>query len=453
MKKALLLLAVAATLAGAQPVDCGPGKVCPAAAFRSIPRPLGLFPACVSQREGELRYDETNAVYRSCTAGSWESLAFSSGLSSYVPVTRLVSAGSGLIGGGALSADITLSVDVIDDTQHGSRGGGSLHPNATTSVSGFMSETDKTKLDTYPSVYTPGSFDAGAYALKTITITGTGGLTGGGDLSASRTLDLSATNTTKLANTSGTNSGDVTLGTFGTSPNSSGASLSGQVLTLQPASSTQPGGVSTTTQTFAGNKTFSGTVSASNLSGTNSGNVTLTAVGSSPNANGASLSGQALTLQPASPSFPGLMSAADKTKLDSFDGGSVTAWQKPDYASSPASNVWTQFPDAGYSGFTKLGARARINQLGEVEIEGSIQRVSLVGPSSGEVMFRLPSSSMYPQNAGERIFRCASWAGAVGVHITGTDYASGAGWARIYDWTGSPQNAISLDGIHFDPRP
>lgn len=70
---------------------------------------------------------------------------------------------------------------------------------------------------------------------------------------------------------SGANTGDVTLSAFGSSPNANGASLSGQALTLQPADGTNPGGVSTTTQTFAGNKTFSGTIAASNFSGTHSG--------------------------------------------------------------------------------------------------------------------------------------------------------------------------------------
>jgi hypothetical protein len=55
---------------------------------------------------------------------------------------------------------------------------------------------------------------------------------------------------------SGTNTGDVTLGTVGSSPNSNGASLSSQVLTLQPANASNPGLVSTGAQTFAGNKTF-----------------------------------------------------------------------------------------------------------------------------------------------------------------------------------------------------
>ena len=48
-----------------------------------------------------------------------------------------------------------------------------------------------------------------------------------------------------------------TMGAFGSSPNSSGAAISGTTLTLQPASATQPGGVTTGTQTIAGAKTFS----------------------------------------------------------------------------------------------------------------------------------------------------------------------------------------------------
>jgi len=53
-------------------------------------------------------------------------------------------------------------------------------------------------------------------------------------------------------------SGDVTLAAFGSTPNANGLTLSGQVLNMEPASNSQPGGVSTTTQTFAGAKTFNG---------------------------------------------------------------------------------------------------------------------------------------------------------------------------------------------------
>lgn len=54
----------------------------------------------------------------------------------------------------------------------------------------------------------------------------------------------------------GTNTGDVTLAAFDGAPNANGASLAGQVLTLQPASATFPGGVSTVAQSFLGTKFF-----------------------------------------------------------------------------------------------------------------------------------------------------------------------------------------------------
>lgn len=48
----------------------------------------------------------------------------------------------------------------------------------------------------------------------------------------------------------------TTLGIIGSTPNSSGASLVGSALTLQPASSTFGGLISTSNQTFGGQKTF-----------------------------------------------------------------------------------------------------------------------------------------------------------------------------------------------------
>ena len=59
-----------------------------------------------------------------------------------------------------------------------------------------------------------------------------------------------------------------TMGAFGSSPNSNGASIAGSTLTLQPADGTHPGSVSATTQTLGGNKTFSGQTSISNSSTT-----------------------------------------------------------------------------------------------------------------------------------------------------------------------------------------
>jgi hypothetical protein len=73
--------------------------------------------------------------------------------------------------------------------------------------------------------------------------------------------DVSVTGNITSANLSGTNSGDVTLNTVGSSPSASGATLSGQSLTLQPADATHPGLVTSGTQTIGGNKTFSGVTS------------------------------------------------------------------------------------------------------------------------------------------------------------------------------------------------
>lgn len=112
---------------------------------------------------------------------------------------------------------------------------------------------------------------------------------------------------------SGTNTGDVTIATFGSAPTNNGATLSGQALTLQPADATHPGSITAGVQTIGGAKTFASTISASNLSGTNTGDITITAAGSTPAAAGASLSGQALTLQPADATNPGLITAGIQT--------------------------------------------------------------------------------------------------------------------------------------------
>ncbi len=52
-----------------------------------------------------------------------------------------------------------------------------------------------------------------------------------------------------LGGSSGVNTADVTLATFGSTPAATGASLSGQALTLQPASATHPGGIAAATYT------------------------------------------------------------------------------------------------------------------------------------------------------------------------------------------------------------
>lgn len=69
-----------------------------------------------------------------------------------------------------------------------------------------------------------------------------------------------------VLHSTGSNTGDVTLGNFGSTPSAQAASLSGQVLTLQPASASFPGGVSTVSQAFSGDKNFSDSISIGNSS-------------------------------------------------------------------------------------------------------------------------------------------------------------------------------------------
>lgn len=72
---------------------------------------------------------------------------------SAVPTSRQVIAGSGLTGGGDLTVNRTLAVGVIDDAQHGNRGGGNTHPVVVAGAPGthgYMSWGDKNKFDGIP---------------------------------------------------------------------------------------------------------------------------------------------------------------------------------------------------------------------------------------------------------------------------------------------------------------
>lgn len=93
-------------------------------------------------------------------------------------------------------------------------------------------------------------------------------------------------------------------------PSANGLVIANNLLYAQSASITVPGMVNDAAQSFAGNKIFTGTIAASNLSGTNTGDVTLSAVGSSPNANAATLTGQVLNLQPFNSANPGVATAS-----------------------------------------------------------------------------------------------------------------------------------------------
>jgi len=92
-----------------------------------------------------------------------------------------------------------------------------------------------------------------------------------GDLTLAAGTGISITDNGLDTITVAATSADVTLSAFGSTPNANGATLTGQALNLQPASGSFPGGVSTSAQTFAGDKTFSGVILASDGTSSNPG--------------------------------------------------------------------------------------------------------------------------------------------------------------------------------------
>lgn len=132
--------------------------------------------------------------------------------------------------------------------------------------------------------------------------------------------------------------GALSLGNFDSqSPTAKGAALVAGVLSMQSATTSFPGLVNNTTQSFSGNKTFTGTISASNLSGTNTGDVTL------GTANGLSLAGQVLSLGLSSTSTTGALSSTDWNTFNSKQpaGSYITALTGDGTATGPGSIPFT----------------------------------------------------------------------------------------------------------------
>jgi len=79
----------------------------------------------------------------------------------------------------------TLLASSFTDTSHGTRGGGTLHANASDTTAGFMSATDKSKLDSI-------SGGANNYVLPAATVSTLGGIIVGSGLSVLSNGTLSA---------------------------------------------------------------------------------------------------------------------------------------------------------------------------------------------------------------------------------------------------------------------
>lgn len=126
-------------------------------------------------------------------------------------------------------------------------------------------------------------------------------------------------------NLSGTNTGDLTLAAVGSSPDPKGATLVGQLLTLQPADGSTPGLVTEVDQTFGGQKIFGALVRtpagiyADAIQSDPLSFGALTVSGGSPDVGGVG-NGKTLTLRGGDAVAPGVGSDADGGVLV-LDGG------------------------------------------------------------------------------------------------------------------------------------
>src|SRR5262245_60953375 len=130
-------------------------------------------------------------------------------VSSAADAGALAAAGSIPYGNGAMpvgtvsSGGISFFVSREDHVHaHANQPGGTLHAVATPLVAGFMSAADKTNLD--------GLVAGGPYVPTTRAINSGAGLTGGGDLTADRTLDIVAANGTIVVNPNSIEVGVIT---------------------------------------------------------------------------------------------------------------------------------------------------------------------------------------------------------------------------------------------------
>ncbi len=211
----------------------------------------------------------------------------------------------------------------------------------------------------------------------------------------------------------------LTLSAVGVAPNANGATLTGQVLNLEPADGTHPGVVTELSQTFGGDKTFVGNISANNLSGTNTGDLTLSAFSSTPSTEGLTLVAQVLNLDPADDTHPGGVSILEQTfagEKELLDG---LALGPQDIASSATINAM----DSSKSFVRITGSTATALNGIAAPASGKSKLVIIYNASSVDVTIANNSGAA---SAGDKILTSTGAA---------TVLAAGSSVALIYDQT------------------
>lgn len=269
-----------------------------------------------------------------------------------------------------MSSDYTNFTKIAFDTLFGRGPNGEeiqvMDANGNLTVSGITSTgtISVTTLNVSGNADVEGSVTAGSLS-STSTISVATDATVGGDLTAdSLTVgtdatvggDLTVTGSMSASNFSGSSSGDNTGDV--TIGTANGLSLANQELSMGVASSSAIGAVDLSAQTFAGDKTFLGAIAASNFSGSHSGTSSGTNTGDVTigTANGLSLVGQALSLAEAGAAQAGAVSTSAQTIAGLKNFSNGAVIQGITDASSAALGVVGEYLESTVISATNTGA-------------------------------------------------------------------------------------------------
>jgi trimeric autotransporter adhesin len=252
--------------------------------------------------------------------------------------------------------------------------------------------------------------------------------------------------------------GGLTLAAFGSTPNADGLTLTSGVLNMEPANGSNPGGVSTTTQTFAGTKTFSVTAFSPNFSSgqslvTSASGTTVLTVNSNRIQQLRGTNPQTFQLPDATTlllgfSFEFNNNSSGTLTIVANDGVTTILTMVPgSYARVSASSVsttngtwdyhWLMPSSAVYgtSGLTVTGSIAATTSLSTGANSGSSGSVLINGSTSGTI-------SVLPQAAaGTYNFNLPTTAGTSGYFLT-----SAGGGSSPMTWTNPsslPQGTVT----------